>query len=85
MTPLQLAKARLPFVPRVADYALRKAKILRKNFPDVSLGQAREATARALGYPDWYALELRIKQAGELSPVDEDVIPDVARAVQGSI
>jgi len=42
-----LLAAKLPFFPSSIAYALRKAKQLRKEFPLVSLGKAREATARA--------------------------------------
>lgn len=45
MTPFVFTSTKLPGL---------KAKQLRKAFPFLKLSQAQEATARALGYADWY-------------------------------
>lgn len=47
--------AHTPFVFSSVNLPRLKAKQLHKTFPFLSLSVAQEATARALGYPSWYA------------------------------
>lgn len=51
------------FVPTDIQYAKAKAKLLRKLVPaaELSLGQAQQLTAKALGHQDWHALEEALK------------------------
>lgn len=66
------------FIPTDIAYAKAKAKLIRKLLPEatLSLAQAQQLTARAMGHVDWHALDAAVRGTHAPSPVSAKLSPE---------